>query len=52
MAIGHIFLSPGTISTAHDPGYTKIGRPSKLDDLVISGRFRGLEHTVLAPDKI
>ena len=27
------FLFPGTILTAHDPGYTKIGRSSKLDDL-------------------
>ena len=36
------FLAPETISTAHDPGYTKIGTSSKLVDLVISGRFRGL----------
>ena len=36
------FLAPGTISTAHDPGYTKIGTSSKLVDLVISVRFRGL----------
>ena len=36
------FLSPGTISMVRDPGYTKIGTSSKLVDLVISGRFRGL----------
>ena len=36
------FLAPGTISTARDPGYTKIGTSSKLVDYVISGRFRGL----------
>ena len=37
-----VFLAPETISTAHYPGYTKIGTSSKLVDLVISGRFRGL----------
>ena len=47
------FLSPRTISTAHDPGYTKIGTSSKLVDFVISGRFRGRYSTqFLAPDKI
>ena len=35
------FLAPETISTAHDPGYMRIGTSSKLVDLVISGRFRG-----------
>ena len=36
------FLALGTISTVGDPGYTKIGMPSKLVDLVIFGRFRGI----------
>ena len=40
------FLAPGTISTARDPGYTKIGTLSKLVDFVISGRFHGHLHTV------
>ena len=47
------FLAPETISMAHDPEYTKIVGSSKLVDLVISGRFRGLYSTqFLAPDKI
>ena len=33
------FLALWTISTACNPGYTKIGTSSKLVDLVISGRF-------------
>ena len=33
------FLAPGTISTASDPKYTKIGTSTKLADLVIFGRF-------------
>ena len=36
------FLAPETISSAHDSGHMKIGTFSKLVDLVISGRFRGL----------
>ena len=36
------FSAPETISTARDPWYTKIGMSSKLVDLVIYGRFRGL----------
>ena len=36
------FLASGMISTANDPGYTKIGTSSKLVDLVISGCFHGL----------
>ena len=39
------FLAPGAISTARDPRYTKIGTSSKLVDLVISGRFRGLAES-------
>ena len=35
-----------TISTARDPGYTKIGTSSKLVDFIISGRFHGHLHTV------
>ena len=40
------FFAPETISTAHDLGYMIIGKSSKVVDLVISGRFRGLLHTV------
>ena len=36
------FLAQGTIRTARDPQYTKIGTSSKHIDLVISGCFRGL----------
>ena len=36
------FLGPWAISMSRDPGCTKIGRSSKLIDLVISGRFHGL----------
>ena len=44
------FLAPGTISTTHDPGYTKIGTSSKLVDLVISGCFYSTEFW--APETI
>ena len=46
------FSAPGAISTAHDPGYTKIGTSSKLVDLVISGRFMGYSTQFLAPGTI
>ena len=36
------FSAPETISTSRDLRYMKIGTSSKLVDLVISGRFRGL----------
>ena len=35
------FFGFGTISTARDPRYMKIGASSKLIDLVIYGRFHG-----------
>ena len=42
-AIAHnFFLAPETISTACDPGYTKIGTSSKLVDLAISICLCGL----------
>ena len=46
------FLAPGMISTARDNRYMKIGTSSKLVDLVISGRFCGLWHTVSASGMI
>ena len=46
-------LAPGMISMARDPRYMKIGTSSKLINLVISGRFRGLYSTrFLAPGMI
>ena len=39
------FLAPDTISTDHDPGYTKIVTSSKLVDLVSSDSSRGVYHT-------
>ena len=46
------FLTPGAISTARDPRYTKIGTSSKLIDLVISGVFMGHSTQFLAPGTI
>ena len=47
------FSAPEMISTARDTGYVKIKTSSKLVDLVISGSFRGLQHTVFfAPETI
>ena len=40
------FLAPGMISMASNAGYSKIGTPSKLVDLVISDRCCGLYHTI------
>ena len=46
------YLAPGTISTARDPRYTKIGTPSKLADLVILAVFVGYSTQFLAPGTI
>ena len=46
------FLAPGTISTARDPRYMKIGTSLKLVDWVIFDRFRGLSTQFLAPGTI
>ena len=35
-----------------DPRYTVIWKSTKLVNFVISGRFHGLQHTVLAPGTI
>ena len=46
------FFGFGTISTARDPRYTKIGTSSKLVDFVISGCFLGYSTQFLTLETI
>ena len=52
MAIAHSFLAPGTISTDHDPEYTKIGTSSNSSIWSFLAVFVGYSTQFLFPGTI